>query len=52
MSADQHNQIGIRRGATSFNMRTVCVKLNDNIEKPQVFKGDQNNKTKLVAALS
>jgi hypothetical protein len=26
MSADQNKQIGIRRGATSFNMRTVFIK--------------------------
>jgi hypothetical protein len=39
MSADQHKQIGIRRGATSFNMSTVYIKQNVNIEKSQELKG-------------
>jgi hypothetical protein len=39
MSADQHKQIGIRRGATSFNMSTVHIKQNVNIEKSQKLKG-------------
>jgi hypothetical protein len=39
MSADQHKQIGIRRGATPFNMSTVHIKQNVNIEKSQELKG-------------
>jgi hypothetical protein len=35
MSADQHKQIGIRRGATPFNMSTVYIKQNVNFEKSQ-----------------
>jgi hypothetical protein len=35
MSADQHKQIEIRRGATSFNMRTVFIKQNGDCEKSQ-----------------
>jgi hypothetical protein len=33
MSADQHEQIGIRLGATPFNMSTVNIKQNVNFEK-------------------
>jgi hypothetical protein len=33
MSADQHEQIGIRLGATPFNMSTVDIKQNVNFEK-------------------
>jgi hypothetical protein len=39
MSADQHKQIGIRRGATPFNMSTVYIKQNLNFEKSQELKG-------------
>jgi hypothetical protein len=39
LSAGQCKQIGIRRGATSFNMRTVFVKPNGNFEKSQGLKG-------------
>jgi hypothetical protein len=39
MSADQHKQIGIRRGATPFNVSTVYIKQNVNIEKSQELKG-------------
>jgi hypothetical protein len=39
MSADQHKQIGIQRGATPFNMSTVYIKQNVNIEKSQELKG-------------
>jgi hypothetical protein len=38
-SADQHKQIGIRRRATSFNMRTVFIKQNGNFENSQDLKG-------------
>jgi hypothetical protein len=38
MSADQHKQIGIRRGATPFNMSTVYIKRNVNFEKSQELK--------------
>jgi hypothetical protein len=38
MSADQHKQIGIWRGATPFNMSTVYIKQNVNIEKSQELK--------------
>jgi hypothetical protein len=39
MSADQHKQIGIRRGATPFNMRTAFIKQNGNFEKSHELKG-------------
>jgi hypothetical protein len=39
MSADQHEQIEIRRGATSFNMRTIFIKQNGRFEKSQGLKG-------------
>jgi hypothetical protein len=39
ISADQHKQIGIRRGATPFNMSTVYIKQNVNIEKSRGVKG-------------
>jgi hypothetical protein len=39
MSADLYKQIGIRREATPFNMRTVSVKQNGNFEKSQELKG-------------
>jgi hypothetical protein len=39
MSADQHKQIGIWRGATPFNMSTVYIKQNVNFEKSQELKG-------------
>jgi hypothetical protein len=39
MSDDQHKQIGIRRGATPFNMSTVFIKENVNFEKWQELKG-------------
>jgi hypothetical protein len=35
MSADQHKQIRIRRGATPFNMSTVHIKQNVIIKKSQ-----------------
>jgi hypothetical protein len=35
MSADQHKQIGIRRGATPFNLSTVYIEQNVNFEKSQ-----------------
>jgi hypothetical protein len=38
MSADQHKQIGIRRGATPFIMSTVYIKQNVNFEKLQELK--------------
>jgi hypothetical protein len=37
MSADQHKQIGIWHGATSFNMRTVFI--NGNFGKSKKLKG-------------
>jgi hypothetical protein len=43
MSADQHKQIGIRRGATPFNMSTVYIKQNVNFEKSQELRDDQKN---------
>jgi hypothetical protein len=43
MSADQHKQIGIRRGATPFNMSTVCIKENVNFEKWQELEGRSEN---------
>jgi hypothetical protein len=49
MSADQHKQIGIRRGATPFNMSTVYIKQNVNFEKSQELKG--RSEKKLVAVL-
>jgi hypothetical protein len=39
MPADQYKQIGIRRGATPFNMSTVYIKQNENFEKSQELKG-------------
>jgi hypothetical protein len=45
MSADQHKQIGIRRGAPPLNMSTVYIKQNVNIEKSQELKG-QSEKVK------
>jgi hypothetical protein len=41
MSADQHKQIGIWRGATSFNLRTVFIKQNGKITG--VLKGRSEN---------
>jgi hypothetical protein len=38
MSADQHKQIGIWRGATPFNMSTVYIKQNVNFEKSRELK--------------
>jgi hypothetical protein len=35
----QHKQIGIRRGATSFNMRTGFIKWNKNFNNWQELKG-------------
>jgi hypothetical protein len=43
MSADPCKQIGIRRGATSFNMTTVFIKQNGNFKKSQELKADQKN---------
>jgi hypothetical protein len=39
MSADQHKQIGMRRGATPFNVKSVYVKQNVNFEKSHELKG-------------
>jgi hypothetical protein len=39
LSADQHKQIGILQGATSFNIITVFIKQKGNFEKSQDFKG-------------
>jgi hypothetical protein len=39
MSADQYEPIGSRRGAISFNMRTVFIKHNGNFRKSQELKG-------------
>jgi hypothetical protein len=39
MSADQHEQFGIWRGATPFNMSNVYIKQNVNVEKSQELKG-------------
>jgi hypothetical protein len=39
MSADQHKQIGIRRGARSFQLRGGLIKENENFEKSQELKG-------------
>jgi hypothetical protein len=40
MSADQYKQIGIRRGATSINMKNIFSnKQNENFEKLEEFKG-------------
>jgi hypothetical protein len=38
MSADQYQQIGIRRGARSHQWRGGFIKQNGNIEKSQEFK--------------
>jgi hypothetical protein len=38
MSADQHEQINILRGATSFNMVSAFVRQNGNFEKSQELK--------------
>jgi hypothetical protein len=43
MSADQHKQIGIRRGATPFYMATGFIKQNKNFEKSQELKGRSEN---------
>jgi hypothetical protein len=39
MSADLRKQIGIWRGTTLFNMKTVYIKQNGNFEKSQELKG-------------
>jgi hypothetical protein len=39
MSADQHKQIGIWRGATPFNMSTGYITQNVNFEKSQELTG-------------
>jgi hypothetical protein len=39
MPADQHKQIGIRRGATPFNMSIVYIKRNVNFQISQELKG-------------
>jgi hypothetical protein len=39
MSADQHKQIGIRRGARSFQLRGGFVQQNENFGKSQELKG-------------
>jgi hypothetical protein len=39
MSADQHYQIGIRRVATSFRMRTDFINQSENFEKSQKLEG-------------
>jgi hypothetical protein len=44
VSADQHKQIRIWRGATPFNMSTVYIKQNINFEKSQELKGQSHEK--------
>jgi hypothetical protein len=39
ISADHYKQIGIRRGATPFNISPVYIKQNVNFEKSQELKG-------------
>jgi hypothetical protein len=39
MLADQHKQIGIRRGATSFSIRTGFIMQNGNFKKSKELKG-------------
>jgi hypothetical protein len=39
MSADLHKQIGIRGGATSFQLRGGSIKQNESFEKSQELKG-------------
>jgi hypothetical protein len=39
MSADQHKQISIRRGARSSQLRGGFMKQNENFEKSQELKG-------------
>jgi hypothetical protein len=43
MSADQHKQIGIRRGARSFQLRGGFIKQNENFENSQEIKGRSEN---------
>jgi hypothetical protein len=43
LAADQHKQIGILRGASSFNMRIDFLIQNENIEKSQELKGQTEN---------
>jgi hypothetical protein len=45
MSADQHEQIGIRGGARSFQLRGGSIKQNENFEKSQEVK-DRSEKFK------
>jgi hypothetical protein len=39
MSADQHQQVGIRKGARSHRLRGGFIKQNGNFEKSQELKG-------------
>jgi hypothetical protein len=39
MSADQHNQIGIRQGARSYQLLGGLIKQNEVFEKSQKLKG-------------
>jgi hypothetical protein len=41
--ANKHKQIGIRQGAPSFNMRTIFIKQNENIDNSQELKGPSEN---------
>jgi hypothetical protein len=43
MSADQHQQIGIRGGARSFQMRGDSIKQNENFANSQELKGQSEN---------
>jgi hypothetical protein len=43
MSANQHNQIGIRGGARSFQLRRGSIKQNESFEKSQESKGRSEN---------
>jgi hypothetical protein len=43
MSAEQHKQIGIRRGARSFQLRGGSIKQNESYEKSQELKGRSEN---------
>jgi hypothetical protein len=51
MSADQHKQIGIWRGAWSFQLRGVFMKQNDNLKFTGI-KGPIRKILKQVGALS
>jgi hypothetical protein len=51
MSNDHLKQIGIRRGATSLNVRTDFMKQNGNFEKSQELKGRSEKYKKTIVVL-